>query len=459
MDNRASPAERVAPVRAPAFDGNTPRYTSYPTAVQFTPAVDSQTYRGWLSGLRAAAPVSLYAHIPFCSRLCWYCGCSTRAVNRREPVADYVRVLLSEIALVAAAMPERLSANALHFGGGTPNMLSVEEFDAVVGAFQRAFAFDPDLELSVELDPETLTQDWVRGVGAHRLSRASLGVQSLSPRVQAAVNRRETFASIAACVGWLRAAGTEGLNFDLMYGLPFQTEADVLDTLDQVLSLRPDRLALFGYAHVPWVKSHQQLIDAAALPGPSERLGQYDAAVDLLLAEGFVRIGLDHFARPEDPLARAQAAGRLHRNFQGYTTDAAPTLLGFGASSISRLPQGYAQNSAQELVWRSKIQAGEPAVVRGVALSEDDRLRADIIERLMCDFRVDLAEVCARYDQAPAAFRDELERLAPYIRAGLARLNGSVVSVTLEGRPVIRSICSQFDRYFVAAANRHSSTL
>jgi oxygen-independent coproporphyrinogen-3 oxidase len=441
------------------YDGRAPRYTSYPTAVQFTPAVDAGVYQGWLAELPADEPVSLYLHIPMCARLCWYCGCNTRAVNRAEPINDYVRCLIEELALAEPILPGRLRARAIHLGGGTPNMLSVDNLRDIFDTLRHLFRVDADAEVAAELDPAVLTEDWVKAAAFHGLNRASLGVQNLSPRVQEAVNRIEAFEDIARCVGWLRDAGVRSVNLDLMYGLPHQTVANTLSTIRQCASLRPERIALFGYAHVPWMKSHQQLIDEAALPGPAERLEQSEAAAELLAQEGYVRIGLDHFALETDELAVAHAERRLRRNFQGYTADAVPTLLGFGASAISSMPQGFVQNHAQELAWRKAIAAGQAPIARGVALTDDDRWRGEIIERLMCDLGVDLEKVSARHGRDWRDLAGDVERLSAFVRDGLLKIEGPVLHVTETGRLLVRSICAVFDAYFAPEAQRHSKAL
>jgi oxygen-independent coproporphyrinogen-3 oxidase len=441
------------------YDGRAPRYTSYPTALQFSPAVTGETYRGWLKQLPMDQPVSLYLHIPFCARLCWYCGCNTRAVNRHEPVSDYVQHLLSEVALLEAALPGRLPVSAIHFGGGTPNMLNSDEMDAIFAALARVFVISSGAEIAAELDPAVLTEDWVRAATSHGLNRASLGVQNLDDAVQRAVNRQETFAEIAVAVGWLRQAGVTSTNLDLMFGLPHQTVENTLSTIDAVLTLRPERIAMFGYAHVPWMKSHQQLIQEAALPGPAERLAQSDAAAKRLDEAGYVRIGLDHFAAPEDELALAVRQGRLKRNFQGYTTDAAPALIGLGASAIGWLPQGYVQNVAQELGWRAAVTAGQLPVARGVAVTPDDRFRAEIIARLMCDLRADLGEICRRHGRDIEELAEPRARLRGFAADGLVRLQREEVMVTDLGRPLVRSICAAFDAYFLPEAGRHAKAL
>jgi len=441
------------------YDGRAPRYTSYPTAVQFTPAVTAETYRGWLKALPVADPVSLYLHIPFCARLCWFCGCNTRAVNRHEPVGAYVDHLLAEIDLLAGALPGTLPAGAVHLGGGSPNMLSPDELQALFARLRQVFAFRPNLEVAAELDPASLTRDWVQAAAWAGLSRASLGVQNLGLQVQQAVNRVETFEEVARAVGWLREVEVRSVNIDLMYGLPHQTLANTLATLDGILSLRPERIALFGYAHVPWMKAHQQLIDERALPGPVARLDQSEAAAERLVAEGYSRVGLDHFALPSDELARAQRDGRLRRNFQGYTTDTAGTLLGVGASAISALPQGFVQNVSAEAGWRAAVMAHELPIARGVGVTDEDLFRGEIIERLMCDLNVDLAAVCALHRRSLDELGEERAQLAAFAKDGLIELEGARVIVSELGRLAIRSVCAVFDRYFAPQAGRHAKAL
>jgi oxygen-independent coproporphyrinogen III oxidase len=441
------------------YGGRAPRYTSYPTAAQFTPAVDARTYGRWLEALPLDRPVSLYVHIPFCPQLCWYCACNTRAVRRPETISDYVELLRSELALVEAHLPGRLKAQAVHLGGGTPNMLSRDNLTTLFGALRHVFHFAPDVEIAAELDPSQLTRQWVRAAAFHGLTRASLGVQDLSPKVQAAVNRPEPFSVVARAADWLREAGVASLNLDLMYGLPTQTTEDVLATIEQVLTLRPDRLALFGYAHVPWMKTHQKLIDASTLPDEVERLDQSEAAAARLAAAGYVRIGLDHYARADDELARAALQGRLHRNFQGYTTDQAEILLGFGASAIGRLPQGFVQNDSVETAWRKSVADGVLPTARGVAVTAEDGFRGEIIERLMCDLGVDLDAIAARHGRARSDLDGAIAALGPFQQDGLVTLDAGRLTMTELGRPFIRAVCAAFDEHLERAAPRHSSVV
>jgi oxygen-independent coproporphyrinogen III oxidase len=441
------------------YEGRAPRYTSYPTAVQFAPDVDQVVYRAWLAALPTDEAISLYIHVPLCARLCWYCGCNTRAVTRRSAIADYVAYLTKEIEILAAALPGRLPVASVHLGGGTPNMLAPEDLRKVFDALRRAFSFTADVTIAAELDPAVLTQDWVAEAARQGLTRASLGVQDLSPKVQAAVNRPEPFEVVERAVGWLRQAGITSINLDLMYGLPEQGVVEVLETLDAILTLKPDRLALFGYAHVPWMKPHQRLIDESALPGPQARLDQAEAAAQRLAAEGYVRIGLDHFARADESLTAAMSEGRLRRNFQGYTNDEGQTLLGIGASSIGRTPQGYVQNQTVEVVWRAALDRGELPVARGVILTGDDQFRGEIIERLMCDMRVDLEAVSLRHQRGLEDLGGFEGALQSFLRDGLADLENGVLTVTEAGRPLVRSIASIFDAYLTREPDRHAKAI
>lgn len=441
------------------YDGRAPRYTSYPTALQFSSDVDEAAYRDWLGVLSQADPVSLYLHVPFCARLCWFCGCNTRAMNQRKPIGEYVQLLLREMNLLSAALPGRLPARAVHLGGGSPNMLSPDDLDCIFERLGQVFDLASPLEVAAELDPASLQRDWVFAAARHGLNRASLGVQNLDPAVQAAVNRTESFDQVAQAVTWLREAQVGSINIDLMYGLPHQTAINTLSTVDAILRLQPERVALFGYAHVPWMKAHQQLIDEAALPGPAARLDQAEAAADKLQREGYVRIGLDHFAREDEDMAAALREGRLRRNFQGYTTDAADTLLGLGASAIGRLPQGFVQNVATEVAWRAAISADRLPAARGVALDDDDRFRGEIIERLMCDLAVDLRDICDRHGRQIADLASAIESLSPFIEDGLIELDGDRLRVLGHGRLVVRSVCAVFDEYYSPDAQRHSKTL
>ncbi|NQV20681.1 MAG: oxygen-independent coproporphyrinogen III oxidase [Rhodospirillales bacterium] len=447
---------RLNPELLARYDARVPRYTSYPTAPHFHDGVDAAVYRELLSSLGGHEPVSLYFHIPFCVQMCWYCGCHTQIAARYAPIADYVKLLKAELGLVAASLAGRPSVSHIHWGGGTPTMLSTGDFAALMTQVGSLFEIGERTEIAVEIDPRTLTPKKIDALARAGVNRASLGVQDFNDHVQAAINRLQPFDMTADVVARLRRAGIHALNFDLMYGLPRQTVTNVEKTVELATSLSPDRIALFGYAHVPWMKTHQRKIDEAELPGAAERLDQSYAAAEALTKAGYRRIGLDHFAREHDALTLALDRGALHRNFQGYTTDDSRTLIGFGASAIGLLGDTYVQNAVPFRAYAAAIQNGELAVVRGVSLTDADRLRRDLIEHLMCDLTVDVTAVCAAHDVAPSTLAAEIEALEPLIRDGIVRLDRGRITVTEYGRPLVRSVCAVFDSYLDSSAVRYS---
>ncbi len=438
------------------YDGRAPRYTSYPPATEFTPEVGPETYRQWLAELDPGEAISLYLHIPFCKRLCWYCGCNTKVVNNQALISRYVESLREEMVLLDDALPGRLPVKFIHFGGGTPNLLSRDDLTTLFGAIRHVFAVAPGAEISVEADPSVLTPQWSTAAAHHGVSRVSLGVQDLNPAVQSAVNRLETFEQLKAAVDSLRAAGIAAINFDLMYGLPKQTVAGLIHTIDRALTLAPNRIALFGYAHVPWAAPHQRLIQATDLPDTDGRMDLADAAAERLMAAGYVRIGMDHFALQEDPLAKAAHSRALRRNFQGYTTDPCPTLIGLGVSSIGRLPQGYVQNASSEIAWRTALDQGRLPIHRGIAIDAEDRFRGDIIETLLCHLGVDLEAVCGRHDRTLDHLIPERVALADLVHDGLLARRGETYHVTEDGRPFLRTVCAVFDTYRPESAQQYS---
>jgi oxygen-independent coproporphyrinogen-3 oxidase len=441
------------------YDTRVPRYTSYPTAPHFSAAVDDRLYGAWLAALPDTAALSLYVHVPFCTRLCWYCGCHTSVVHHVAPVERYARALLAEIDLTAARVGRRLCVHHVAWGGGTPTVMPPEALVAVMQRLRQHFVFAADAEVAVEIDPCTVSEAVADGLAAMGCTRASLGVQDFDPRVQKAVNREQSFATTEATARALRARGIESINIDLMYGLPFQTAASVAATVEQTLRLAPDRVAVFGYAHVPWMKKHQTLLPEAELPGPLARYEQMAAAERVLLAHGWRAIGLDHYARPGDSLASAAAAGTLHRNFQGYTTDTAPVLLGFGASSIGSLPPGYAQNLTAVPLWQQRIDEGRLPTARGIALSAEDRLRREVIERLMCDGAVVLSQSLARHGADPATFAPAAPALAALAADGLVTFDGDHLAMRREARAFVRNVAAVFDTYLERGAARHARAI
>ena len=432
-----------------------PRYTSYPTAPHFSAEVSPEAYGDFLD--RAATeegPVSLYVHIPFCHSICHYCGCTTKASRRYAPIEAYVEVLRSEIAMVAERIGRR-SVSHIHWGGGTPNLLSTAAFEAIVGDFHRLFEIGPDTEHAIELDPRHLGEGRARFLAGTGVNRASLGVQDFDPAVQAAIGRIQPAETVAAAVEQLRGAGISSLSFDLIYGLPEQTVSSVRRTVETAMALAPDRISLFGYAHVPWFRVNQKLIDASKLPGSELRLELERTAHEAIKAAGYVPIGIDHFAKPDDDMAVALAQRTLRRNFQGYTTDRADTLIGFGASSIGRTPAGYAQNVTDTGNWRERITGGRLATERGRMLTPEDRLRADVIEQILCFFDADLGAIAARHNADPQLFSADLDKLQPLVRAGWVAIDGTKVTIVRHGAELARLVASAFDAY-LGTGGRHS---
>jgi oxygen-independent coproporphyrinogen-3 oxidase len=433
-----------------------PRYTSYPTAPHFSPAIDHAAYAEWLRVIPSKATASLYLHVPFCRAMCWYCGCHTSVARREEPIAIYESALRCEIDLIARHIGRRMSVGHIHFGGGTPTIMAPESFANLMGTIRHSFFVLPSAEIAIEIDPRTLSLAMVDALVLGGVNRASLGVQSFDPVVQRAINRVQSFDETADATRRLRRAGIAGINFDLIYGLPHQTIAACLDTVGRCVALRPDRFSVFGYAHVPAFKKYQRTIDEAALPDSLERHEQSCAIAEALRAAGYLQVGLDHFALPGDAMAVAFREGRLRRNFQGYTTDTSDALIGFGASAIGYLPQGYVQNEVPIRAYSEAIAAGRLATAKGYALNDDDRLRADIIERIMCDYGVDLGTVCARHGSAPEVMLTSAPRLRDLISDGVVELDGASLAIAEHSRFLVRSVAAAFDAHLDAAKQLHS---
>lgn len=433
-----------------------PRYTSYPSVPHFSDTLPPETYAQWLGRVPSETPISLYVHIPFCRQLCWYCGCNMRLANRYEPVARYVDSLLAEIALSASRLPARMSVAHLHFGGGTPTALEPDDLERVMQTIRAHFDLTHDAELAIEVDPRTLSEAMIARVGALGFNRASFGVQEFAPEVQNAINRVQSAELVAHSIESLRAHGVERINLDLIYGLPYQTAEGLAETVAQCLEMAPDRIALFGYAHVPWMAKKQRLIDEQALPGPAARAAQAAAADATLTAHGLHAIGLDHFARPEDPLAQAAAAGTLKRNFQGYTADSADTLIAFGTTAIAKTPDGYAQNLSGEGPWARAVASGVLPIARGHTLTSEDRLRGEVIERLMCDGEVDVGAISHRHEQDVTWALPAFDALSAMAADGLVTIEDARVALTPLGRPLLRVVAAEFDAYREAAPKRHS---
>ena len=444
------------------YESRVPRYTSYPTAPHFSAAVGVETYAAWLADLREETPISLYLHVPFCDRLCLYCGCNTAVVRQESPRRAYAAQLERELRMVADVIGRRATVAHVHWGGGTPTTLPADCLTGIMTQIRDMFQLLPDAEVAIEIDPTALAPDRLAALSGMGVTRASVGVQDFDPSVQTAIGRSQTYEATENCVRSLRELGIPSLNLDLMYGLPHQTEESVLRTARRALDLKADRVAVFGYAHVPWMKRHQALIPEATLPTLPQRLVQQRAIGRVLEAEGgYLPVGLDHYAKPGDALSVAADAGCLRRSFQGYTTDSAPALIGIGASSIGTLPQGYVQNVSAVPAYTQAIREGRLATARGIELSADDRLRRHVIERIMCDLEADLKALATVHSIDPAGLLAAADGLGPFVADGLARWDGVRVEVTEAGRPFLRSIAAVFDAYLVfdPGVRRHAGAV
>jgi oxygen-independent coproporphyrinogen-3 oxidase len=446
----------MASVFAKYSERAVPRYTSYPTAPHFAAHFPESLYRGWLARLDPDEPLSLYLHVPFCRQMCWYCGCNMKLAARYAPVAAYVESLIAEIDLVAAALPARMPIAQLHFGGGTPTALEPDDLAAVMARLAEHFRITPGAELAIESDPRTLSDAMIERIGALGFTRASFGVQEFDPKVQSAINRIQPPEMVARATQALRAAGVRSINFDLIYGLPHQTTASLCRTIGQCVEMRPDRIALFGYAHVPWVASNQRMIPTDALPSAAERSAQADAAAASLIAAGYARVGIDHFALPDDALAVAAANGTLRRNFQGYTADPARTLIGIGATAIGRMPHGYVQNIAETGAWSRAVGAGRLPVARGHEMTRQDELRAHVIDQIMCNGSVNLPAAGRAFGFPDTWWSGERGALAALEHDGLLACSKGNVTLSAQGWKFARVVAAVFDAYLNGAAARHS---
>lgn len=437
-------------------DARLPRYTSYPTAPNFTAEFDPSIYEAWLRNIPVGQPTSLYVHVPFCRSMCWYCGCHTTITRHQRPIDSYLTALHREIEMLAGARGNDFSVTEIHFGGGTPTIIEPEQFAGLIQALRDRLGFAGMTNIAIEIDPRTLTAEMATMLGVSGVNRASLGVQSFDPTVQKAINRIQSAEMTMEAVERLRLGGVKGVNFDLIYGLPEQTTESCLKTVETAIAMRPDRISVFGYAHVPSFKKHQRMIDEDVLPGTQERYRQAEAIAEALVAAGYCRIGLDHFALPEDEMAIAQAEGRLHRNFQGYTTDACQTLIGLGASSIGKFAGGYAQNEVPIGLYESRIAAGELPIAKICVMTEEDRFRGEVIERLMCDFSADVKAIAANHGFAAELLLQDNAKLRQLEDDGLVDVVDGAVHVSEKHRFIIRAVASAFDAYLASGQRKFS---
>jgi oxygen-independent coproporphyrinogen-3 oxidase len=436
-----------------------PRYTSYPTAVQFEDVTDPEALIEEIRENNASPrPLSLYFHLPFCETLCWFCGCTTVISGDHSRTRTYLDYLEREVDLNRDLLHPNSKAIQLHFGGGTPNYLAPDEIDRVGAIIRRSFTFDQDPECSVELDPRRLTREHVEAFARIGINRASIGIQDFNPEVQKAVNRIQPVELTEQAVTWLRKSGYHSINFDLIYGLPHQDEETFEKTIDRALEIAPDRFAIFNYAHVPWMKPAQKLLNV--LPTAETKLSMLKLVTEKLTSEGYRYIGMDHFAKADDELTRAQESKTLQRNFQGYSTLAGADIYAFGMSSISQIDAHYRQNEKTLPEYYAALDENRLPISRAVRLTEDDRIRRTVIMKLMCDLELD-------YDQLGSDLGIEFE---DYFSEGLKLLDqpeadGLIVRtesglrVTDMGRLLLRNLAMGFDAYLDSATNRFSKTI
>lgn len=433
------------------YGGATPRYTSFPTAVQFHDGYTRQETQSNLAALKNDEEISIYIHIPFCHSLCHYCGCHTKIVHKTKPISDYVGTLCREIELAGRCLRERPKIRRIHFGGGSPNYASMEDLERIVETIRNVFCLNENPAIDMECDPRLLDVQKIEGLLLLGVERFSLGIQDFNEKVQAAINRRQSFALIQKQMKILREYGVKSINFDLIVGLPEQTQESIINTLEQVISLKPDRIAVFGYAHVPWMKKHQKLMEKFSFPSPELRFVMTQNMQNSLHSYGYEEIGIDHYALPYEPLAKAKAQNNLIRNFQGYTDDTSRTILGFGLSAISQFEGAYAQNTTDAPTYRRLIEQGVMPIQRGMILSPKDRTIRDIIMTLMCNFEIDFSA----YPQSiiPSG------RLAGLQHDGLIEVINKKLKVTEAGKPFTRVIASAFDPYFSSEGQRHAKAI
>ena len=438
-----------------------PRYTSYPTAPQFTDTFDrARLEREVTENNRTARPLSLYLHIPFCETLCWFCGCTQITTFDHGKAGPYVDRLEREIELTARQLNPARQVVQLHFGGGTPNFLSPDEIRRLGAALRRHFTFAPDAEIGVEFDPRRLTRDHVAAFRELGANRASLGIQDFNPLVQETVHRVQPEALVAEAIGWIRSTGFESLNVDLIYGLPHQTPDSFADTLERTIRLRPDRFAIFNYAHVPWMRPGQKVIPESALPSGEQRLTILKSTIETLTARSWVYIGMDHFALETDELAVAQRAGTLQRNFQGYSTRGGADIYAFGMSAISQTDTHYRQNHKILPHYYGPLDRGELPVAKAFFLSADDQIRRDVIMRLMCDLKLDYSALSQRLGiDFRTYFAADLQRFDDAAADGLVELSPDGLRVTDSGRLLIRNLAMHFDAYLTKNPARFSKTV
>ena len=445
------------------YAGSGPRYTSYPTAMEFSPSVTRQDHIQWVRQSNTSRrPLSLYVHIPFCAHVCFYCACNKVITANRGRAQPYLESLYREVRLQAELVDPDRRVEQLHWGGGTPTFLSEQQICELMGVLRDNFSLmdDDSGEYSIEIDPREVRGETLSILRDLGFNRVSLGVQDFNPRVQEAVHRLQSAEQTLGAMRESRELGFRSINIDMMYGLPLQTERSFADTLDAVIDARPDRLSVFNYAHLPQRFKPQRQIDPDQLPSADEKLAILSLTIDKLTDAGYLYVGMDHFALEDDELVKAQRNGTLHRNFQGYSTHADSDLIGMGVSAISSMPGGYSQNYTALEDYYRELEEPRLPIARGVAINDDDRLRGEVIQQLICNNTLDTAAIGSQFGiEFDSYFADELDQLKGMRQDGLVQLDGQRVDVTEKGRLLIRNICKVFDYYRVGAEEKFSKMI
>lgn len=436
-----------------------PRYTSYPTAPNFSKDINSDTYKLWLTKIIKKSNISLYIHIPFCKKLCWYCGCNMQVTNKGNKVSLYVETIIKELDIILKYLDNSCNVTHIHFGGGSPTIINPEDFLKLVNCIKKRLNISESTEINIEIDPRNISEEKIAAYFEAGIRRASLGVQCFDPEVQKAINRVQPFSIVENTFNLLRKHNITNINSDLIYGLPYQNTEKLLKTIDRVSELNSSRVSLFGYAHVPWIKKHQTLIPEEVIPKTQERIEMAIESQKHLQNKEYLPIGLDHFAKKEDSMFSAMKNKKLQRNFQGYTTDQEEILIGIGNSSIGMLPDGYVQNSTSVKDYAESINKGELTTVKGLSFSKDDKIRKEIIFSLMCYLQVDLNQIFSKHNLKQNYFNDELLSLQKFISEGAIQIQDNIITINEKARIAIRVIASVFDKYLVKSEAKHSVSI
>lgn len=442
------------------YNALVPRYTSYPTAPHFNNDFNKETYIKWLSELPNQKPISLYIHIPFCRKLCWFCGCNTKITQKYSPLESYMPALLSEIKFIAQLFNNSQTISQIHFGGGSPNILNDKDFTSIISTINKYFCISKDAEIAMEVDPRHITNEQIQTYSSNGVNRISIGVQDFNHNTQKAINREQPYELILETVSLLHKHNIDQINLDFIYGLPKQTISSMEKNIDLALTLNPSRLSIFGYAHVPWMKKHMRLIHEEDLPDNKERLKIFQIAEKKLNDANYTSIGIDHFAKQDDEMSQSYLNKSLRRNFQGYVTDIAPTLIGLGTSSIGYIENlGYVQNNSSTHEYKDLITKETLPIGKGKIMNKKDLLHYDIIMHLMCYFEINLEDYCKKHNVKKEYFDPYIENLQEFITDNLVSVNNYNIKIDPRAKQLVRIICSTFDQYYNNSQKKHSKTV